>query len=180
MRIEMEDDPDGQQPGFLAVTESIGSLLGGTRLLSMATVGVGGVPWSHNAYFAYDSDLHLYCLTRPTSRHVRNLANSAGLVSVTVADTGQEGTPGTRQGLQLLGNCSPAVGDHLRRGAEEFGRRFPMFAAAAAKAAEPDPSGTPLRLFVFTPEEFKVFDERTFGPETWLAGHIRRHCAVAR
>ncbi|MFJ8313181.1 MULTISPECIES: pyridoxamine 5'-phosphate oxidase family protein [unclassified Streptomyces] len=173
MRIELDHGPDGE-PGFLAVTESIECLLAGTRLLSMATVGDDGAPWSHNAYFAYDSDLHLYCLTRPASGHVRNLVNSAGRVSVTVADTGQPGTPGTRQGLQLQGRCEAAKGAQLARGIEEFGARFPVFAEAARTTVRPDPSGAAPRLFAFTAEEFKVFDERAFGPDTWLSGRIRR------
>ncbi|WP_329464390.1 pyridoxamine 5'-phosphate oxidase family protein [Streptomyces sp. NBC_01431] len=178
MRIELDHGPDGE-PGFLAVTESIECLLDGTRLLSMATVGDDGAPWSHNAYFAYDSDLHLYCLTRPASGHVRNLVNSAGRVSVTVADTGQPGIPGTRQGLQLQGHCELAHGSQLALGIEEFAARYPAFAAAVRDAARPDPSGRALRLFVFTAEEFKVFDERAFGLDTWLTGRIRRTAPAA-
>ncbi|MFF3978653.1 pyridoxamine 5'-phosphate oxidase family protein [Streptomyces sp. NPDC001828] len=178
MRIDLDHDPDGQ-PGFLAVTESIGSLLDGTRLLSMATVGDDGAPWSHNAYFAYDFDLHLYCLTRPGSGHVRNLVNSAGRVSVTVADTAQAGTPGTRQGLQLQGHCALAAGVQLARGSAVFADRFPAFAGAARAAAVPDPTGSALRLFVFTARDFKVFDEPAFGTDTWISGRIRRTAAVS-
>ncbi|MFG3284113.1 pyridoxamine 5'-phosphate oxidase family protein [Streptomyces sp. NPDC048111] len=178
MRIDLDHGPD-RTPGFLAVTESIDCLLDSTRLLSMATVGDDGAPWSHNAYFAYDFDLHLYCLTRPASGHARNLANSAGRVAVTVADTAQAGTPGTRQGLQLRGHCQVARGAQLARGAEAFGARFPVFAAAARAATEPDPTGSALRLHVFAAQEFKVFDERAFGPDTWISGRIHREAARA-
>ncbi|SEN90291.1 pyridoxamine 5'-phosphate oxidase family protein [Actinacidiphila rubida] len=181
MRIELEQGP--QWPlGFLAVTESIERLLDGTRLLSMATVGDNGVPWLHNAYFAYDADLHLYFLTRTDSEHARNLSNSGGQVAVTVADTRQEGAPGSRQGLQLQGPCRPAEGDRLRRGAEVFADRFPGFTAAIRGATRPDgPLDTPdLRLFVFSAARVKIFDEPAWGRDVWLTGRILREAAPQR
>ncbi|MBY8877272.1 pyridoxamine 5'-phosphate oxidase family protein [Actinacidiphila acidipaludis] len=185
MRIELEQGP--QWPlGFLAVTESIERLLDGTRLLSMATVGDNGVPWLHNAYFAYDADLHLYFLTRPDSEHARNLANSDGQVAVTVADTRQDGAPGTRQGLQLQGPCRPAEGDLLHRGAEVFGDRFPGFTAAVRRAARPDGpahgslDNPALRLFVFSAARVKIFDEPAWGRDVWLTGRVLREAAPQR
>lgn len=178
MRIELDHGLD-RQHGFLTVAESIDALLGSTPLLSMATVSEEGTPWLHNAYFAYDADLHLYCLTRPESRHVRNLAHSGGRVSVTVADTRQEGTPGTRQGVQLQGHCAPAAGGRLAHGAEVFGRRFPAFAAAAHAAARPGASDTPLQLHVVTVDTLTLFDERVFGLENWISGRVRRDADVA-
>lgn len=176
MRIELEHGLE-RPPGFLAVIDSIERLLDGTRLLSMATVGDEGVPWLHNAYFAYDADLHLYFLTRAGTRHVDNLPNSRGRVAAAVADSRQDPVPGTRQGLQLQGRCEPAGGGRLRRGAEVFGARYPAFAAVARQAAGPDPAAGPMRLFVFTADLVKIFDEPSFGRDVWLTGRIVREPA---
>jgi uncharacterized protein YhbP (UPF0306 family) len=161
------------------VAEAVRDILDGTPLLSMGTVCPDGTPWLHNAYFASDPDLRLYCLTRPGSRHVKNLPNSDGRVSVSVADTGQEGRPGTRRGVQLQGVCAPATGARLALGAELFGRRFPAFAQAARQASRVAAANAPLVLHQITVDALTVFDERTFGLERWVSGLVRRDRVTA-
>ncbi|MFC5911225.1 pyridoxamine 5'-phosphate oxidase family protein [Streptacidiphilus monticola] len=155
-----------------ALRKSIDDILGACRLMSVGTVGTDGGPWLHNAYFCHDPEFRLYFLSSPEAQHSRNLAAGDGRVAVTVAETAQPGTPGTRRGVQLQGHCAPAAGDELPRGAGLFAAAFPAFAGAAAAAAAAQADGRmPARaLYVVKPGRFRLFDELTFGQETWLDG----------
>lgn len=154
------------------VRESLHGILRDCRLLSMGTVDADGSPWLHNAYFCHDEEFRLYFLSSPDARHSRNLALGDGRVAVTVADTGQAGTPGTRRGVQLRGVCRPAAGPELRQGAELFAAAYPAFAGAVHAATTAAPGGVPAprALYVFVPERFRLFDEPGFGQERWLDG----------
>ena len=118
----------------VAASAAVAELLEENRLLSMATVSPDGTPWAHNVYFCYDAELNFYFLTRPGSRHAANLANSAGQVAATVADSTQDGVPGTRRGLQFRGECRRARGEWLHRAASTFVARFPATGCTAIPA----------------------------------------------
>lgn len=156
------------------VESSLREILSGTRLMAMGTAGEDGSPWLHNAYFAFDADLFLYFLTSPVSQHARNLQNSGGRTAVVIADSQQEGAPGTRRGVQFQGVCRLAHGDRLHRGVAVFSARFPGFAQVARASDAPDPTGTRPRLYAVSVTSFKLFDEPALGRDVWLPGRIGR------
>ena len=159
------------------VRKSLDDILGSTRLMSVGTVCDDGTPWLHNAYFSRDEDLFLYFLSSPQSQHSQNLQNSGGRTAVTVADTRQPGTPGTRRGVQFRGGCGPARGARLARGADLFAEAFPQF-ADVARALKTGPGAGPL-LYAIEVDAFKLFDEDALGREVWLSGRVRPGRAAA-
>ncbi len=161
------------------VERSFREILSGTRLMAMGTVGDDGTPWLHNAYFAFDEDLFLYFLTSPASQHARNLPNSGGRTSVVISDTQQEGTPGTRRGVQFQGLCRVARDARVHRAITAFSARFPGFAKAAEASAIDDPTGTLPRLYAVAVTSFKLFDEPALGRDVWLPGRIDRNDPAA-
>ncbi|MFI9012117.1 pyridoxamine 5'-phosphate oxidase family protein [Actinosynnema sp. NPDC053489] len=166
-------DAPGFDPG--AVRSGVARALASTRLLSMATVGEDGLPWVNHAYFSVDGDFVLHLLTRPGSRHARNLAATGGRVAVAVADTAQPGAP-TRLGLQLAGRCGRVPDDEP--GPEAFRARFPAFAPHLDRAGGLAAAGLPVRLYRVVVEEFRLYDEAAFGGEVWVDGVVRRAVPV--
>lgn len=160
-------------PGFepTAVRSGVDRALASTTLLSMATVDVDGAPWINHAYFAVDESYTLWLLTRPNSRHGRNLATTGGRIAVAIADTAQPGAP-TRLGLQLAGVCGPVPDDEP--GPECFRARFPAFARHLARAGDLADAGLPVRLYRVVVKEFRLYDEAAFGAEVWVDGEVSR------
>lgn len=153
-----------------AASAAVGQLLRDNRLLSMATVSPTGEPWANNVYFSYDNEFHLYFLTRPVSRHAENMRGNGDRLAATVADTRQDGVPGTRQGLQLAGLCRPARDGRLDRAVSSFAARFP--AADLTAARSPLARADALRLYVFTVTDVTLFCEPVLGVNTWWPGRV--------
>ena len=180
MVLEWDPASAPQRADASVVVAAITDILGGTRLMSVATVCPDGNPWVHNAFFAFDGDFRLYFLSRPETRHSENLGADGGRVAASVADSGQAAAPGSRRGLQMWGDCRVAAGDTaLGRAIAAFSARFPAFAAVAASTAASDPSGRSPRLYVVTVSAYKLFHEPALGTEVWLSGRVRGDSSLA-
>src|SRR5262245_47824542 len=124
MRLNISIHTETSEYEIKQVQVAIERVLESTRLLSMATVCSDGLPWIHQAYFAYDSSMTLYVLTQPTTRHSRNLENTNGSVAIAISDSQQTGDGGKR-GLQLTGRCLLAADSLLLTGLAQYSQRFP-------------------------------------------------------
>lgn len=146
------------------VSQSIGELLGGVTLFSLATVGSDGAAYINNAYFAFDESANLYFISPPDAVHSVNIsANSSAAASV--LNTMQEGP---KRGLQMFGRAELASGDSLLKGIQVFGARFAWFSAMVSKPADFETAPTRSRMYIVKVQRVKVFDERIFGPNIWV------------
>lgn len=154
---------------------SIRSIVSSTRLCSMASISGKGdtpVPWINNAYFSY-TDHILYFLSEPHTEHVKNLIANP-VIAVSIADSQQTGDDGKR-GIQLSGTARLVDdGNELGAALKSFGSRFGDFGAAFPDVNALKASGMQSRFLEVTVSEIKVFDETTFGPETWITVKIER------
>lgn len=160
------DKPEAQ------VRKSIFAILEKTKLLSMATIK-NAESWINTAYFAYSEDLELFIITNPSTVHGINLQNNPS-VSVTVFDSHQTPGPG-KQGLQLIGTGERVTDKaeelnglklwHDRvlgtEGFDEFEKEY----LAKFKS----------KIHKLKVNHVKIFDEKTFGNETWVEVEVTRH-----
>jgi len=139
-------------------------------LCAMATVGANGRPHINTAYFAY-SDVDLYFLSHPDSRHCRNLKAHSSM-AIAVFDSGQTWGELDR-GLQLFGTCREARGVTARTAERTYARRFKPYAAWKAEidAAE---AAWEYRFYRFVAKSVKVFDEREFGGAVFVTATVVR------
>ena len=150
------------------INQSLTTALNHTELFSLATINSetsSPTSWINTAYFSFTPDLTIFFLTPETTKHSQNLASNNS-AAVNVFDTNQSGAH--KLGIQLFGHAHKTHGHELRRAAESYTHRYPDTGEYVYSLLEmvlpPDRSV----LYAFHPEQIKIFDERTFGPETWV------------
>jgi uncharacterized protein YhbP (UPF0306 family) len=160
------------------VRRSVETLLRGTKLCAIATVGPGPRAHVNTAYFAFGPDFALYFYSYPDSRHARHLQRNR-TTAVAVFDSRQS-WGGADRGLQLFGSTRPLSGLDAEVAARIYARRFRGFRTWVESTTRTD--GT-FRLvpFRFTPRSVTVFDERRLGGGTFvnvrLPNRSRRHAS---
>lgn len=142
-------------------------LLDASALCAIATVGAGGRAHVNTAYFAWSRSFEIVWLSSPRATHSRNLrANDSA--SIAVYDSTQTwGEPD--RGIQLFGSAREAGGTGAPAAAELYEARF-----ADARGAVP----ASYRFYVFRPRRLKLFDERGFGPGTFVTARLARGALV--
>jgi uncharacterized protein YhbP (UPF0306 family) len=139
-------------------------ILSSNELCSMATRGSGGRVHINTAFFCHGEDLALFFLSDPGSVHCRNLASSSRM-AVAVFDT-RQAWGAAHEGLQMFGDCAPALGTVAERAGELYSARFPGYATLAPRLSH-------LRLYGFTPRRIKILDEDEFGGEVFVTAEVR-------
>lgn len=157
------------------IDRSLYQLLSLTHVASLACLrgpASGATPWICSILFAFDRGLNLYFLSPPTAEH--SLAIEAWPhVAVAVADSQQTGDAGKR-GIQAIGTSRRLVGTDLNPGLHAYRTRFPAALELLASEATMEASGMESRMWVIAIDEVKIFDESSFGEETWITPRLIR------
>jgi uncharacterized protein len=77
--------------------------LDSTQFMALASRGEQGM-WNHAVFFAYDSDVNVYFISQPESRHMQNISSNRE-VALAIFSTGQSPT-GDVVGLQIRGQAT--------------------------------------------------------------------------
>jgi len=151
--------------------DSAQHILERTTLCSIATVCANGTPYANTCFFSVSNGLSLIVLTPPSTVHAKNIARQSS-VAITVFDSTQV-SGAELQGLQLFGTARQANDDETPECLRVYARRFPSILTAA-----PDTATFfrvfQSRFFIVTIDTVKIFDEPTFGKETWIIASIMR------
>lgn len=145
------------------VEKSIREIMSSTALCSISTINEGQTPWINNAYFSPDG-YDLYFLSEPTTQHSLNIKRD-GRVAIAIANSEQK-ISGLKRGLQINGDCAPAV--DLDKAVEVYRRRFSKFRESVSNAGEFEALGLNSIFYLVTSSEIRIFDEVSFGEETWV------------
>lgn len=151
------------------VERSLSRLLSKTALCSVATLTQRG-PWVATMYFARMTDYRLVVVTAPSSEHFAGLATDSR-VALAIYDSAQEFN-GPKAGLQLSG-IAQEPGDDVdlvTSAKESYVARFPD--AASWLSAVDAYDSIESRAFIIQIDTVKIFDEPTFGPETWISATV--------
>lgn len=159
-----------RHPSERRVRSSVWSILEGTPLCALATVDSRKCAHSSHVYFAYSTELEIYFLSDPNSRHCRHLRSNP-LIAVSVYDSRQR-WGGPDRGLALHGVCREARGKSRGRAEEIYGNRFPAYRSWRRKV-RPGDEATKWRFFRFVPGRIKVFDEPRLGTGVFVTASVR-------
>lgn len=156
------------------LANSVGAILNSTQLLSLATIKVTSnpLPWINTAYFAWDNEYYLYFLSDPNALHSKNIANNQ-YCAISVFNSQQTGDNG-KAGLQIEGTCLRAEGNILERGLRAYQKRFSGFDKVIKEVDDFDKGIINAKLYAVSISNIKIFDEATFGEETWVSASIHR------
>jgi uncharacterized protein YhbP (UPF0306 family) len=136
-------------------------LLDASSLCAIATVASSGSAHINTAYFAWSPDFDIVWLSEPRASHSRNL-RAAGSAAVAVYDSSQTwGRPD--RGIQLFGSAREAKSEDMTKAETLYTKRFPEFEDTELSA---------YRFYVFGPRRLKLFDERAFGPGTFVTARV--------
>ena len=154
------------------IYQSIDGILQKNVLFSVATVTEENnvaKAWVNTAYYAYSPAFEFYFVTPPTAQHSKNLEiNPSAALSIFDSQQGFEG----KQGLQVFGSGEKAEGDDLDNAYHHYAARFEWLRERISDPTHFEESGMESRLYVVKPHTIKIFDEVTFGPETWVEVEI--------
>ena len=102
--------------------ETARAIVAANNYLTLATADRDGRPWASPVYYTPDGDTDFYWVSRPESRHSRNIAERPE-VGIVIYDT--QVPIGAAEAVYLTARAE-AVGDaDLDRCAEIFRRRYP-------------------------------------------------------
>lgn len=148
------------------IENSIVEILEANTLLSMATVTPDNKAWIATAYYSFTENLELFIITPKNNVHSHNI-KSNNSVALSIFDSHQEGSD-LKRGLQLFGNIIEAKGIILVKGIFSYSNRFPWLKDYIKKPSDFLKGVISSRLFVMQIRKVKIFDEKTFGEETWV------------
>lgn len=168
MRLSLKADGFSEKRLWGSVTD----ILSSNELCSIATVFPDGYPYINTCFFAFDENLSLHILTPPTTQHAKNF-QAKEEVAVAVFDSHQISGSELR-GLQIFGNCSQVVAkSDLEQSFATYAERFASIVTAAPNV-QTMLETFESRLFIIEPTRIKIFDEPTFGKETWITASLDR------
>lgn len=152
------------------IEESIKGILEHSVLLSMASIksdGGANESWINAGYYAFDERLNIYYLTPPSSQHAKNLEINPS-VAVSIFDSHQMDPTKPKQGLQIFGTWSLVSAIDLPGVTLLYAKRFPWLGSFIKHPLDWAKKILESRLYQITPKQIKIFDEPTFGKETWV------------
>jgi uncharacterized protein YhbP (UPF0306 family) len=146
------------------------SILERTPLCSLATVDSRKRAHISHVYFAHSTELELYFLSDPNSRHCRHLRINSSM-AVSVYDSRQR-WGGPDRGLALHGVCREVRGKSLMEAEAIYGSRFPAY-RTWRRTVRPGDAATKWRFFQFVAGRVKVFDEPRLGTGVFVTASVR-------
>jgi uncharacterized protein YhbP (UPF0306 family) len=138
-------------------------LLGASSLCAIATTGPRGRAHINTAYFAWTDDFEIVWLSKPRSRHSRNLVANPS-AALAVYDS-RPSWGGFDRGIQLFGSARESQGATAERALEAYTARFPRFREGRQQA---------YALYLFRPRRLKLFDEQVLGGGTLVTASVSR------
>ncbi len=135
------------------VRRSVLRILGENVLCAVSTVGAGGRAHVHICYFAFSTDLRLFFISDPRSRHAANLRLRRSAAVAVFSSTQTWGGPD--RGVQLFGTCTRVSPPATKAGWRVYQERFPDSATHR--------SARRLALYQFRTRRLALLDEREFG-----------------
>jgi len=148
------------------LSKSILNILNENKLCSIATVNADGTSYINTAYFCFDEKLNFYILTDPNSQHCKNIEINNS-VAMTVFDSHQPWDDDL-QGLQINGKCKMAKGMHLINGTTRYLKRFAGLSELIKHPDDFAKGALKSRIYIIETNWIKLFDEKTFGEETYI------------
>ncbi len=118
---------------------------------------VNNKPWNCTVYYAYDGDFNFYWISKPTSRHSKDIIKNPNIAGVIVYD--QQPPQKAVRGLQFEGTAKLLTGKE-----EETASRFYIEQLNREKALLEDiRSGeNPHKFYRIKPSKFVLFDKVNF------------------
>lgn len=172
MTVRRLDKPFSEE----RIRRSISRILRENALCSISTVAPGHRPHINTAYFCYTSDLVLYFLSDPDSRHCRNLERSPSL-AMTVFRSVQE-WGGQDRGLQLFGTGARTSGRAAADAERTYAARFAPYAKWMKGMSRAERRQAALlrsyAFYRFLPDRIKILDEAEFGGAIFVTALIVR------
>jgi uncharacterized protein len=158
------------------IRRSIARILRENVLCSMSTVTPGNRPHINTAYFCYTSDLELYFLSDPSSRHSQNLERNPSL-AMTIFRSAQE-WGGQDRGLQLFGICRRTRGRGAGDAERCYAARFSPYRKWMKGLSPAERRQAALlrsyAFYRFLPSRIKILDEREFGGAMFVTAAVVR------
>ena len=123
--------------------------------MALASTGPGKI-WNHAVFFAYDSDINLYFLSQPSSRHMINIVENPE-VAVAIFDTNQTSPV---KGLQIRGQARVLADSDVASAHSEYYTRSTKFTPISSDAESYMGPAASWKFVKITPEEVGLFDRR--------------------
>jgi uncharacterized protein YhbP (UPF0306 family) len=138
-----------------SLRERVLALLGEHHVMTLATVGAAG-PWAAAVFYALDdSDLRLYFLSAPTSRHAENLAANPCAAATIQRD--YDDWPGIR-GLQIEGTVREVAREDEARVRALYQQRYPLIGGGAGVPRKLLEALDRIRWYEFAPSDIHLID----------------------
>jgi uncharacterized protein YhbP (UPF0306 family) len=154
------------QPGDFDWHSAVRKVLDATPYGALATVDTRGA-WSCTVWFAYDAHYTLYFLSRPLSRHMRNLTADARVSLSCFDPTVPEGDVAGVQMTATAGIVEDEDVDEAYR--VYFGRKFPGTSVDGNGSRPDDYRGaSSWKLVRLKPDRMYYFDTRHFDEDRML------------
>ena len=124
------------------------SVLDANRFMTLATADEQGTPWVTPVWFASPDGQRFLWVSRPTTRHSRNIALRPD-VAIVIYDS--RTTPAERQAVYVEARAGEIAHDHLDQGIETFSRESMAQGLAEWEREDVTPPGR-FRLYQATAE----------------------------
>lgn len=144
---------------------SISDILNNNILLAMATVK-DGESYINTAYYCFNSRLHFYILTEPSTQHSQNVVKNRS-AALAIYDSRQP-WDGDKRGLQIFGECELATGTEVEEATHLYLERFPGLSKWIRTADDFHKGIINSKMYSIRTRWLKILDEVNFGKENFI------------
>lgn len=127
-----------------------------TRMMQIATCAKN-VPWNCTVYFAYDEELNLYWISKPTRRHSQEIIDNPRVAAVIVHD--QQPPQSAVRGLQCEGIAELLSGADEEKAAKIYTRQLDREESLLQDIRSGE---NPHKFYRIRPRRFVLFDRINF------------------
>jgi uncharacterized protein YhbP (UPF0306 family) len=126
----------------------------------VGTSGPDGL-WNNAVHFAYDSDLNIYFISQPSSRHMQNI-RSDNEVALAIFSTSQPAV-GDVVGLQIRGHATWVPDDQVEAAHKIYYARSPAIPGIPDAVSAYQGADATWKFVKVAPIEIGYFDTKNFG-----------------
>ncbi len=139
------------------IKDEVTTYLASTQIMQLSTSN-NEQPWTATVYFAYDSNLNIYWLSRSDRRHSQDIEKNSK-VSGAIAKLHTYGEK--VRGVQLEGIAEKLMGDEASQGLEIYYNRYNK-ARDRVRNIIAGAVGETIVIYKLKPTKFVLFDEVNF------------------
>lgn len=150
--------------------KSINEVLGKNKLCAIASIRENNKSYIHTAFYVFTDGLELFFLSEPCSQHSLNFENNSS-TAISIYDSNQVWGK-ELLGIQLFGKCEGAKGKDVIKGYYLYAKRYNDFVSWIKHPDELISGIAETKLYKFTTEALKIFDEKRFGKDEYVTGTI--------